>query len=85
VRIAAAVSPGAAGPVTFTIEHFDPIAGWLFFREVGAHASGGIATIPFTPPAEGRWRAFAAFEGTSIAAPSQSGFATLLTAPPLGP
>jgi hypothetical protein len=83
VRIAAAVAPGAAGPVTFTIQHFDPIAGWLFFREVAARAAGGNATIAFTPPAEGRWRARAAFGGTKIAAPSDSGYATLLVAPPL--
>jgi hypothetical protein len=83
VRIAATVSPGAAGPVTFTIERFDPLAGWLFSRQVRATASGGSAAIAFTPPAEGRWRAKAAFQGTRIAAPSASGFATLLTAPPL--
>jgi hypothetical protein len=83
VRIAAAVAPGAAGPVTFTIQHFDPIAGWLFFRQVAARAAGGNATIAFTPPAEGRWRARAAFEGTKIAAPSDSSYATLLVAPPL--
>ena len=71
--------------MTFTIERFDPLAGWLFFRQVHAGASGGIAAISFTPPAEGRWRAKAAFEGTRIAGPSQSGFATLLTAPPLAP
>jgi hypothetical protein len=69
--------------VTFTIERFDPLAGWLFFREVHARASGGSAAIAFTPPAEGRWRASAAFEGTSIAAPSDSGYATVLVAPPL--
>ena len=85
VRIAATVTPGASGPVTFTIERFDPLAGWQFFREVHGAAAGGTAGIAFTPPAEGRWRAKTAFEGTRIAAPSRSGYATLLTAPPLAP
>ena len=67
------------------IERFDPLAGWQFFREVHGAAAGGTAGIAFTPPAEGRWRAKTAFEGTRIAAPSRSGYATLLTAPPLAP
>ena len=83
VRIAAAVTPGASGPVTFTIERFDPLAGWQFFRELRSTATGGNSGITFTPPAEGRWRAKSAFEGTRIAAPSRSGYATLLTVPPL--
>ena len=85
VRIAATVTPGAAGPVAFTIERFDPLAGWQFFGEVRGSAAGGTAGIAFTPPAEGRWRAKTAFEGTRIAAPSRSGYATLLTASALAP
>jgi hypothetical protein len=85
VRIAAAVTPGASGPVTFTIERFDPIAGWQFAREIRSTAVDGSAGVSFTPPAEGRWRARAEFTGTRIAAPSASGFATLLMAPPLAP
>ena len=85
VRVAAAVSPDVSGPVTFTIQHFDPLAGWLFLRQVRANASGGAATIAFTPPTEGRWRMNAVYEGTSTAAPSRSGYATLLAAPPPAP
>jgi hypothetical protein len=83
VRIAAAVDPGVSGPVTITIERFDPLAGWQFAREVRTAATVGTAQTSFTPPQEGRWRAMTRFTGTSTAAPSQSGFATLLTAPPL--
>ena len=85
VRITAAVTSGASGPVTFTIERFDPLAGWQFFREVRGTAAGGSAGVTFTPPAEGHWRAKTVFDRTRIAAPSRSSFATLLTAPPLAP
>jgi hypothetical protein len=47
-------------------------------------ASGGSAGSRFTPPAEGRWRATAAFLGTRTDAPSGAGFAGVLVAPPLG-
>jgi hypothetical protein len=83
VPIAAAVTPGVSGPVTFTIERFDPLAGRQFARQVRTTVTAGRAQIAFTPPSEGRWRAMARFTGTRTAAPSQSGFATLLTAPPL--
>ncbi len=79
-RIAAAVTPGATGLVAFTIERFDPLAGWQFFRQVRSTATGGSAGITFTPSAEGRWRAKSMFEGTRIAAPSRSGYAMV---PPL--
>jgi hypothetical protein len=78
------VSPGASGPVEITLQRFDPLAGWQFFRLVKTTASGGSAGVSFTPPAEGRWRATAAFLGTRAAAPSQAGFAGVLVAPPLG-
>jgi hypothetical protein len=81
VSVGATVSPDAAGPVTFTVQHFDPLAGWLFFRQERARAVAGRATISFTPPTEGRWRVRAAFDGTRTAAPSRSGYAALLAAP----
>ena len=85
VRIGVEVAPGASGPVRVRIERFDPLAGWQFFREVRTGAAGGSAGVPFTPPTEGRWRARASFVGTRIAAPSESGYAELLVAPPLAP
>ena len=85
VRIGASVEPGASGRVTFAIERFDPLAGWQFHRQVAATASGGRAEIAFLPPSVGRWRATASFEGTREAAPSASGYASVLVAAPLEP
>jgi hypothetical protein len=82
--ISVKVSPGASGPVQITIQRFDVLAGWQFFRLVNVRASGGSASLSFTPPAVGRWRATAAFLGTRTDAPSQAGFAGVLVAPPLG-
>jgi hypothetical protein len=83
LRVSVKVSPGASGPVQITLQRFDPLAGWQFFRLVNATAAGGSAAISFTPPAEGRWRATAAFLGTRSDAPSKAGFAGVLVAPPL--
>jgi hypothetical protein len=83
VSIRVGVSPGVAGPVTVTIERFDPLAGWQFFRRVRTRAAGGRASVGFTPPSVGRWRASASFDGTRVASSSDSGFASLLVAGPL--
>ena len=85
VRIDANVAPGASGPVTFTIERFDPLAGWQFHRESRTTARGGRAETAFLPPFVGRWRASVRFEGTRAFAPSQSRSASLLVAAPLEP
>jgi len=82
VRIAVHVKPGVAGPVRITIERFDPLAGWQFNRRLTAVASGGGASVAFTPPSEGRWRASAEYRGTRLAAPSDTGLARLLVASP---
>lgn len=83
VRIGVAVSPRARGPVTVTIQKFDPVEGWQFHRRRRAQARGGRATLAFRPPTVGRWRARASFEGTRTASPSASGYARLLVAGPL--
>ena len=72
------VSPEASGPVTVDIERFDPVFGWQFYAERLASASGGAATVPFTPPAVGRWRAKASYGGSSVFSPSSVGFSYLL-------
>jgi hypothetical protein len=72
------VSPEESGPVAVEIERFDPVFGWQFNREVHAFASGGLASVPFTPPAVGTWRAKATYEGTSTASPSAVGYSYLL-------
>ena len=83
VTIAVAVSPTAAGPVTVDVERFDPLAGWQFFTRYHRTASGGLATIPFTPPSEGRWRVHATFDGNRQFAPSGPSRADLLVAEPI--
>jgi hypothetical protein len=66
----------AAGPVAVEIDRFDPLQGWVFARSIHvAVGPGGTASIGWTPPAQGRWRARAAFAGTGAASPSSSGFA----------
>jgi hypothetical protein len=72
------VSPPASGPVTVDIERFSPVFGWQFYREDHVSASGGSATVSFTPPAVGRWRAKASYAGSRTASPSAVGFSYLL-------
>jgi hypothetical protein len=72
------VSPAVSGPVSLVIERFDPVFGWQFYREAHAFVSGGIASVPFTAPAVGQWRANATYEGSSTASPSAVGFTYLL-------
>jgi hypothetical protein len=80
VTVGVDVRPDAAGPVTVTIERFDPLAGWQFHRRVRTTTRA----IGFLPPTIGRWRARAEFEGTRADAPSSSGYARVLVAEPLG-
>ena len=72
------VTPAASGRVSVVIERFDPVFGWQFYREAHAFVSGGLATVPFTPPAVGQWRANATYEGSRTASPSAVGFTYLL-------
>jgi hypothetical protein len=83
VRVEVRLRPPVAGPVQVTLQRFDPFAGWQFFRLVSVQASNGVATLSFTPPSQGRWRASAVYRGTRIAAPSETGYASVLVAPPL--
>jgi hypothetical protein len=72
------VSPAESGPVRVDIERFDPVFGWQFYREAQTFASGGVASVGFTPPAVGQWRAEATYEGSRTASPSAVGFSYLL-------
>jgi hypothetical protein len=72
------VAPAESGPVSVVIERFDPVFGWQFYREAHAFASAGLASVPFTPPAVGSWRAKANYEGSSTASPSAVGFTYLI-------
>jgi hypothetical protein len=72
------VTTGASGPVTVEVERFDPVFGWQFYRQVRARVDAGIASIPFTAPAVGRWRVNAAYAGSRVSSPSSVGFSYLL-------
>jgi hypothetical protein len=72
------VSPTATGLVTVDVERFDPVFGWQFYRQLRAPLSGGVASIPFTPPAVGRWRVDARYAGSRISSPSRVGFSYLV-------
>ena len=85
MTIGVRVAPDASGPVTVDVERFDPLAGWQFYTRFQRRASGGSATIAFTPPTEGRWRVRATFDGTRIAAPSGPAGAAFTVAEPLKP
>lgn len=80
VRVGVVTSPHVSGPVTITVERFDPLSGWQFLRRY--HARGG-GTIAFTPPAVGKYRFRGSFDGTRGAAPSDTGTARLTVAGPL--
>ncbi len=81
VTVEARIRPAVTGRVTFELEYFDPLSGWLYRGEVTEPLIGAIAEYPFTPPDPGRWRAIATFAGTRTAAPSVTGFAYLAAAP----
>lgn len=72
------VSPAESGPVTVDVERFDPVFGWQFYQQYQAVVSGGLASIPFSPPAPGSWRANAKYQGSRSASPSSVGFTYLL-------
>jgi hypothetical protein len=78
VNVAVSTSPSVNGPVTITVERFDPLSGWRFFRRYHAHGA-----ITFTPPAVGKYRFSGSFDGTRGAAASTTGFARLTVAGPL--
>ena len=77
-KIGVRVRPAVSGPVTITIQRFDPLAGWLFYRQRHARASRGRASLGFVAPTVGRWRVRASFDGTVGAGSSVSGFDEML-------
>jgi hypothetical protein len=82
-RIGLRVSPRVSGPVRITIERFDPLEGWQFFRTERTSVSDGRGAVPFTPPTTGRWRVRAVFTGTRTAAPSETGTASVTVEGPI--
>jgi hypothetical protein len=83
VQIGVEVSPPVSGTVRIDLERFDPLAGWQFLRRVQVPASGGRASLSFTPPAVGRYRARALFMRNRDATASETNVAHLLVAAPL--
>lgn len=77
IRVTGTVSPASSGRIELTIERFDPVFGWQFFRNTTGNASGGSYSTSFTAPGVGRWRAKAAFKGSRTANRSKSGYARL--------
>jgi hypothetical protein len=66
------LQPNESGAARVTLEHFDPFAGWSFFRRVPATITAGAGSVVFRPPTLGRWRARAEFLGSRTAEPSQT-------------
>jgi hypothetical protein len=83
VSLQVKVTPRADGPVTVTIERFDPVAGWQFARTETAQVSRGVALVPFSPSSSGRWRVSASYLGDRVSSPSQTGLVDLLVSGPL--
>jgi len=73
--------PPDGGVVKVEIDRFDTLAGWHFHHIVRLSAGGGFS---WRPPSPGRWRARASYLGTIRFSPSNSGYATVLVAPPVG-
>jgi hypothetical protein len=82
-HLAAHVTPAVDGPVTLTVERFDPVYHWQYNRTYHLHAVNGLAQVSFVPPHVGRWRAFVSYDGTKTASPATGGPANVLVAGPL--
>ncbi len=77
VEIKVRVGPAAVGPVKVEVQRFDPVFGWQFYRTLEATVREGTASIPFTPPSPGNWRANATYAGSRVFSPSAVGFTYL--------
>lgn len=76
VTVAVRVDPvPAGGTAQVDVDAFDPVAGWLFRRRLGAAVVGGVARMSWTPPTAGRWRLRGSYLGTSTDSPSGAGTA----------
>ncbi len=82
-RLSVRVRPAVGGPAVMVVERFDPIDGWQFAKRFRVGVSGGSATVSYSPPSLGRYRVFAEFKGSRIAAPSDAGVARLRVQGPL--
>jgi hypothetical protein len=77
VAIDVHVKPASSGAVKVEIQRFDPVFGWQFYRVIETLVSEGSASIQFTPPSQGNWRARAAYAGSLVSSPSGVGYTYL--------
>jgi hypothetical protein len=75
--------PADGGWIELEIDRFDPLTGWQFSRLLRVRAPA--ATVRWTPPDRGRWRARASYLGTLRFSPSTSPYVHVLVAKPLSP
>lgn len=69
------VAPAAEGRVQLRINRFLLLDGWVFSRIVNIETGAdGVGHFSWTPPAAGRWRLRAFFQGSRTASPSASGY-----------
>ena len=80
---AAHVTPAVDGPVTISLEYFDPVYRWQYSHTFHLRAVHGLAAVSFVPAHLGRWRAFVSYDGTKTASPATGGPAQILVAGPL--
>lgn len=69
------VSPPARGRIVIVVQRLDPLEGWQFYRRFVRRTASGRALATFVPRRPGRFRAFAAYGGSRLAAPSTTGVA----------
>ncbi len=77
------VSPAVSGRGVILVQRLDPVEGWQFLRRYHVHVFAGRATIAFTPPSVGHYRAVSSYRGTRTAARSETGTAKLHVRGPL--
>ncbi|MGC4108902.1 MAG: hypothetical protein QM747_00405 [Nocardioides sp.] len=83
-RLTVHVRPLVAGPAQIVVQRLDPVEGWQFLRRFRLQVVRGSATVVFSPPTIGRYRAFAQYLGTRDAAPTDTGRVRLQVQRPLG-
>lgn len=84
VAVQVDVAPAVGGAAVVEIDRLDPLSGWQFYRQQRVTVSGGAGTLSFTPPSIGQWLVHASYLGTRTASPSESRYARVLSAGPLG-
>lgn len=76
VTVTGRVNPASSGTIEISIDRYDPVFGWQFFRKVSGGGGGSYSTS-FSTSGPGRWRAKAVFKGSKHASRSSSGYARL--------